>query len=173
MAPTAPLAAPTTTVSPDLRTGDRLQPGIGGEPRHAQHAQGGAQRRVFRVEARQPVGRQREPALPAAMPADKFACGDALRPAGQDLPDALTLHHLAEPDRRRVGGRIVHPAAHVGVERQPDRAHQDLARRKLRDGDLVELEVLRHRRALRSSRQQDFLVHVQGHRLARSACSSS
>ena len=127
----------------------------------------------LRVDARQPVGRQHEPALPAAMPADEVACGNALRPAGQDLPDALALHHLAEPDRCRVGRRIVHPAAHVGVERQPDRADQDLARRKLRDGDLVELEVLLHRCAMGAARQQDPLVHVQGHRLARSVCNSS
>ena len=41
---------------------------------------------------------------------------------GDHFADGAAFHHLADLDRRGVGRRVAHAAAHVGIEREPDRA---------------------------------------------------
>src|SRR5207247_8322457 len=69
-----------------------------------------------------------------------------------DLADGAADHRLAELDGRSVRLHVVHPAAHVGVEREPDGAYEDLAvlRRRHRRVDDLEIGWLRlaHRAAL-------------------------
>src|SRR5271155_4365908 len=64
-APTGPLAAATTTVSPAFGLPITYSPEIGGEARHAEHTQAGGDRRLLRIEfaqRRAAPGRVRAPA---------------------------------------------------------------------------------------------------------------
>jgi len=45
----------------------------------------------------------------------------------RDLAHRAALHHAADRHRRRIGRAVAHASAHIGIERQPDRAQQDLA----------------------------------------------
>ena len=56
--------------------------------------------------------------------------------------DRAADHDRAEFHRRRVGRRVAHPSAHVGIERQVDGAQQHLARAGLRKRNLLDAEVI-------------------------------
>ncbi|HWD01591.1 MAG TPA: hypothetical protein VG674_03880 [Amycolatopsis sp.] len=73
------------------------------------------------------------------------------RAARQDLPDL---------PRRSVGLDVLHPAAHVRVERQVDGAEQNLARPERREIRLGELEIAVARLADRPNRETE-LVGLQ------------
>ena len=67
---------------------------------------------------------------------------------GDNLAHGLAGHHVAGIDRLRVGLLLAQPAAHVGVDGQPDGARHHLAGGGLRDGILADVEVLAARRAI-------------------------
>src|SRR5580704_9141624 len=57
------------------------------------------------------------------------------------LAHGFTGHYLADLDRLGVGLLLAQPAAHVGVDRQPDRAGDDLAGTRGWDRVLDDVEV--------------------------------
>ena len=88
-------------------------------------------------------------------PRTKSPRRQAVRAAGLDHADALALHDLTQLDRGGIGRAVVHPAAHIGVERQPDGADQHLARPGRGHRRLVETKVLGHRHALRAADEEN------------------
>ena len=58
---------------------------------------------------------------------DEVAGGEAVGLALDDLADRAAFHRLADLERRDVAFHVVHPAAHVGVDRQPAVADPDHA----------------------------------------------
>ena len=85
--------------------------------------------------------------LPARVGRDKIADREVRIVGSSDLADRARDHHLADLDRRRVGRRIAHAAAHVRVEREPDGAQQNLAGTGLRHREFFQAKVLRLRLA--------------------------
>ena len=81
-----------------------------------------------------------------------------------DPADRAAGHHAADLDGRGIGRAGVHPAPHVGVEREVDRAQEHLPRAGLRHGRLDEPEVGLLRLAVRACRQDDLSIHASGHR---------
>ncbi|MFO1426845.1 MAG: hypothetical protein U1F11_07690 [Steroidobacteraceae bacterium] len=79
------------------------------------------------------------------------------------LADDLAAHDRAELDRRDIGCRFVHAAAHVGIERQVVRAHQHLALADGRQGTLDQAEVFLARPALRPAREQHLHILRRRH----------
>src|SRR5437660_10416793 len=72
------------------------------------------------------------------------------------VPPSITSPNL---DRLGVGARRAHAAAHVGIEREPQRLEQHLAVARLRHRRFGEPEVLRFRRGLGPRGEQDLAVH--------------
>ena len=101
--------------------------------------------------------------LPAVRAEHDVARGKAVEVRGHDLADRAALHHLPDGDRRGVGRRIAHPPAHVGIERQPKRAQQHLARPRLRDRHFLDAKIALFRLADRPRRQQNALAGVHAH----------
>ena len=73
-------------------------------------------------------------------------------------------HHLADGHGRDVRPNVVEPAALGGLERQPQRAHEDLSIDGGGDGLLDELEAVVGDDAGRSVTEHELLVHVVAHR---------
>ena len=71
-----------------------------------------------------------------------------------DLADGAALHDLADLDRLGVGLGGAHPAAHVGVEREPEDPEQDLAGAGLRNGCGFEAEMVRASARLPGERRE-------------------
>ena len=79
------------------------------------------------------------------------------------LADRAAGHDLADADRRRVGGGIAHAPAHVGIERQVDDAHEDLAGPGLRRRHFLDAEIGFGRLARRPTRENDTAVGLGDH----------
>jgi hypothetical protein len=80
--------------------------------------------------------------LPAGVTHNDIALGEPGNVRGNHFADRATLHHIADANRFGVGRRIAHPAAHVGVERKPQRAQQDLARSRLWDRKFFQAKII-------------------------------
>ena len=82
-----------------------------------------------------------------------------------DLAGAQRAHHLADPNRRRVGATGIHPAAHGGVERDEEHANQKLAIGGGRNWLGAELPVGENRQSVRTRREAPLTVggDVIGH----------
>ena len=80
-----------------------------------------------------------------------------------DLADGAAFHHLADRDRLGIGRRVAHAPAHVGIERQPQRAQQHLAGPRRRDRHLLDAKIAFFRLADRPRRQQDALAAHSRH----------
>ena len=131
--PTGPVAAATTTVSPGFGWPMLRRPGIGGHARHAEDAERGRGRRRRGVDLAQLLAVEDGVFLPAAH-AEREVAGREFRVVrAHHLADDAAGHDLADADRLGIGLRIAHAPAHVGVEREPERAQQDLARTGLGD----------------------------------------
>jgi hypothetical protein len=87
-----------------------------------------------------------------------------------DLPDPAAGHHVAGPHAVRIISLRADPAAHVGVDGEPVRADQHLARLRDHDRSFDQLEIVGRRHAVRVPPQQPLpidLVHLflpRGHR---------
>ena len=110
-----------------LGLADIEQAEIGGHARHAEHAVGGRDRRQRGID----LAQSRPPAdrifLPAQPVLDDVAHGEARIARLHHLADGAAGHHLAQPDRRRIGRGVAHAAALVGIERQIGDLDQHLA----------------------------------------------
>ena len=72
------------------------------------------------------------------------------------------FHHAADRHRRRIGRPVAHAPAHIGIERQPDRAQQDLALAGRRHRVILDAEVGRLGLADGARDQNDALCRL-GH----------
>src|SRR4029079_6990398 len=77
-----------------------------------------------------------------------------------DLAHRAADHDAADLDRRSVRPHILHTAAHVGIEREPDRPAEDLAVARLRDGPLGDLEIARPGLPWRTALQQHATIRL-------------
>ena len=147
-----------------LGLADLEQSHIGSHARHAENAERGRDRRRRRIELAQPSAARQRVVLPAAI-AEHDVAGRVARMARlDDLADRAADHRRPDGGRLGIGFRGAHAAAHVGVERQIARAHQQLALAGLGDRRLGELEIVEAGRALRPALQQDLAVGSRSHR---------
>ena len=129
---------------PGLRLADLQQPGVRREAGHAEHAEGRGDRRRLGVELAQLRAGHDRVGLPAGVGEHLVAGRDALRARLDDLAHRAADHDVADLDGRGVGLGVAHPPAHVGVQREVERAQQHLALAHLRqlDGPGLEVAVL-------------------------------
>ena len=139
--PTAPDAAATTTVSPGLRLADIEQTRIRRHAGHAEHADRRRDRRDLRIDLRKPLPVGDRVRLPARARQHDVALGESRIVGGRDLAHRAAFHHAADRHRLRIGRPVAHAPAHIGIERQPDRAQQHLASAGGRHGIFLDAEV--------------------------------
>ena len=110
-----------------LERGDVEHAHVGGQRRHAEHAQVGRRGQASRRGHLAGVpGRQDRLVPPAQHVQDQVADGQVGRAGLGDRADGTALQRLAQAERRHVGLHVVHPAAHVRVHRHEQVAHPDL-----------------------------------------------
>ncbi|KOT02711.1 hypothetical protein DM50_3748 [Burkholderia mallei] len=137
-----------------LRLADVQQSEVRGEARHAEHAE--RVRRMRDVRERHQVGAVGHGVvLPAGVRQHEIAVAERGHARRDDAAHRSAHHHAAELDGRSIRGRVAHAAAHVRIERQPDRAQQHLARRGHGHRRRFGAEILRRGRALRARVQHD------------------
>jgi hypothetical protein len=81
-------------------------------------------------------------------------------PRLQNLSDHLPLHHFPKLNGPRIGFGVVHPPAHVGVERQMLCPQQKLAFGGNRERAGLQAEIVEPRHALRSRSEDDLAIMV-------------
>src|SRR5271170_573857 len=84
--------------------------------------------------------------LPAAITHHDVADGEIRIARGDDLADRPAHHGGADLDWLGVGFRRTHAAPHVGIEREPARAHEHFAIAGLRHRPLPQGEIIEARR---------------------------
>ena len=111
-----------------LQLGDLQQADVGGQARHAGDAQErlAAAGRGCPASAPPAAGALNASRQPKKLCTRSPAFSDGIV-GGGDLADRAALHRLADLERRRVALHVVHPAAHVGVDRHPGVLHLHLA----------------------------------------------
>jgi len=75
----------------------------------------------------------------------------------EDPRNGFPTHDVAEPDRGRIGFPVIHPAAHIGVERQVLSFEQKLSGNGRRDRGFFQAEVRQLRSALRAGGEDDLM----------------
>ncbi len=146
-----------------LGLADHAQAAVGGEAGHPQHAEPRRHRGDGRVELAQ-VGavRQRVCAPPGLGQHDvAFRVAGVVR--GDHRGNGFAGHDAAERDRRLVRLAVVHPAAHVGIERQILHPQQNLPGTWRRDRGLLQAEVGEPGLPLRSGGKDDLAGLGCGH----------
>src|SRR5215207_10204386 len=124
-----------------LRLADVEETRIGRHARHAEDAERRRGRRRRGVDLAQLLAVEDGVFLPAAH-AEREVAGRKFRVArAHHLAEDAAGHDLADADRLRIGLRVAHPPAHVGIEGEPERAQQDLAWTGLGDRRALEPEV--------------------------------
>ncbi len=144
-----------------LGRADIEQPHIGGEARHAQHAQ--------RLRGLRHAGGQGEQVAPVAerviLPAAIGEDQGPLREFGVARLDharhRAAGHDSADLDRFGVGRRVAHPPAHIGIEGEEQGAQQHLARARPGNRTGFEAEVGGLRRTLRPGGEDDASIAIR------------
>ena len=133
-----------------LQRADFQQPAISGQAGAAQrmHIDAERQRRIALQHAQRGTGRDEAVAHPRPV-ADERALGERRIARFHDPPDTRAEHRLVQ---RLIG---VEPRAHIGIDRQEQRLDLDLARRRLGQIRLDDLEILGHGNAIRAADQVD------------------
>src|SRR5216684_925689 len=80
--------------------------------------------------------------------------------------DRLTDHYIADLKWFRIGLAVIHPAAHIRIQRKILHAEQNLSGPRRRDPDFLETEVGQSRFAARSSSEDDLPTSSHFHVLA-------
>ena len=124
-----------------LQPADLEEADVGGEPRHAEHPEGGRDGRRPGVQLADAAAVGQAVLLPPGPGQHEVALGEPVVPRRHHLPHRPPGHHVAQLDRRRVGRPRVHAAPHVGVEREVDGADEHLPRGELRHPRLDQPEV--------------------------------
>ncbi|MEZ5392419.1 MAG: hypothetical protein R2724_05960 [Bryobacterales bacterium] len=86
-------------------------------------------------------GRNHGVFLPAELPRGDVAGLKGGRAGFDDAADHASGHHLADPEWRCVRSPIAHASAHVGIDREIEPLHEDLAVANIGHGPFFELEV--------------------------------
>ena len=123
---------------------------IGRGSRHSQHAE---ERLRLDAEIRhlcQRLGGKHGFVAPAGEMADQVARREGVAPAFDDYAERSAVHRRVQRERRDVGFGIVHPPAHVRIDREPQVAHPHHAVVERRRRDLLQLEIGRCRHSLRA-----------------------
>ena len=136
-----------------LGPADLAQPDVRGLAGHAEDALRGRDRRQTRIDLLCLAGSKQGVVLPAAAAGHDLARGEAGEIGAHHLTDRAAGHDLAERHRLRIGRPLVHPPAHVRVEREIDRPDEHLAGAGLGNRRLLEPEILRPRAALLAARR--------------------
>src|SRR5262245_25395621 len=93
---------------------------------------------------------------------------------GDHRPNGFAFHYTTERDRLRIRFPVIHPAAHVGVERQILDPKQNLSGARRRDCDFLKTKVAWLRAALRPGSKDDlagfYFVHVGTSKASLSSC---
>src|SRR5439155_20991652 len=98
---------------------------------------------------------------PAGHVLGKVAGSEALRPAFDDLADRAAVHRLAELERRDVAFHVVHPPAHVRIDREPKIADANHAVGERWERDLTQLEIVVRGKPLRAADQVPCARHAR------------
>src|SRR5437667_8419298 len=107
----------------------------------AEHAQRGRDRSERWIEPAQILALRRSIILPSGVARYDVADSEVRIVRLLDVADCPTDHHLADPDWGGIGFGIVHTTAHVGIDREVERADQDLARPGSRDGGFHQAKI--------------------------------
>src|SRR5262249_18447688 len=105
--------------------------------------------------------------LPAELPDDEVAGGEASVVALDHFPEALRRDHIAELERPRVASRLAHASPLIRVDRDVVHMHEDLTAAWSGNVRFVECEVRLLRKAVRSRGQRDPSVHASSIALVR------
>ena len=116
-----------------LHVCDVDDPDVRREPSHPQHAERGRHRRDRRVDGAHPAAADDRRLAPAVVMDDPRAFGPPVVPRRDDPAHGTAAHRLPERERRHVGLGVVHPAAHVRVDRDVRVADKDVAVPQLRE----------------------------------------
>src|ERR1700759_1796239 len=140
--PTAPDAAATTTVSPGCGLPISsspvyaVMPGMPSTPTAVETGPSFGSILVSPLPAESAW-----PDLPAGAGEPDLALGKARMVRGDPLTHRAALHHAADRHRRRIGRAVAHASAHIGIERQPDGAQQNLALARHRHRSFLDAEI--------------------------------
>ena len=127
-----------------LRLADLQQAGVRREAGHAEHAERRREAPTDGSSLRSPEPSLTRMGLPAGVGQDVVAVGVVGVARLLHDADRAADEHVTDLDRRGVGPRGAHPAAHVGVQGEVDDAQQQLplgGRRHLVVGDAKQLVV--------------------------------
>src|SRR5262249_44654319 len=118
----------------------------------------GRERRRLWIELAQARAVRDRVFLPAAEAEHDVASGILRMARAHDLADGAAHHRL--PDLGGLGVRLrpAHAAAHVGIEREKERAHEQLALARLGDRPLRQLEIVEAGRALGPAIEQNLAI---------------
>ena len=152
---------------PGLGLADVEHPAIGSHARHPQDAQRGGRRRRAGRHVAQALHGQGGVFLPAGLGHHQVPGGEAFGTGLHDLADGAADHDGADLDRGRVGWRVAHAPAHVGVQRQPPGPQQHLARRRGRHRRVLQPEGVGRRGADGTAGQDDAGILGWGHDIPR------
>ena len=146
-----------------LGLADVEQPHIRGKSGHSQHAERERRFRHGRIKLDEALAVGDRVALPAGLAEHQVAGFEIGVLRGFDARDGATDHHLADRDRRGVGRRVAHATAHIRVEREVERAQQQLPGGRRRKHALFKAEIVRRRRTVRARGEDDAAVDGVGH----------
>ena len=97
---------------------------------------------------------------PPAHVLDEVAGREARGLAGDDLADGAAVHRLAELERGDVALHVVHPPAHVRIDREPMVADMHHAVAERRKRNVLQLEILSRGKPLRTAHQVPGTGHL-------------
>src|ERR1700730_500008 len=143
-----------------LRPAALAQPPKGGEPRHAEDAECGGERRLARIELEQSLARDRAVELPAIAAQNVVALAKSRIARARHRADDAAFDHRADFSPLGIGPDAADPAAHIRTEREIDPAHQYLARAWIGQRRVRYLEIGWRRHTGRPPFQQHLSVPV-------------
>ncbi len=131
------------------------EPVPGRETGHAEDAERGRDRRDGRIEPSQGGAVGERPLAPAELVQDPLTFRVPRVARDGDTPDRTAGHRLAERERRDVRAHVVHPRAHVRVDREVRVPDEHLSLGRSRNRRLGHLEEVLPRKALRPRDEAD------------------
>ena len=138
-----------------LGLADHAHTAISREPGHPEHAETRADRRQRRVNLAQPRTFGERVRAPSGMREDEVAFRIARMLRRDHFRNRLTNHDIANLERLRIGFPVIHPPAHVWVEREILDLEQNLLRSRRRNRGFLKAEVGQLRFALGSGSEDD------------------
>ena len=148
---------------------DLEQSRVRGQPRHAEDAERGRERRDRGIDLSQTLAARDRVLLPPRGTLHVIARREPVDVRGDDFVNRPADHDGTDFDRRRIRFRGIHPPAHVRIEREKERAQQHFARTGLADRFFLEAKVGRSGFAVRSCGEHDAVISNRSGHIARYA----